>query len=221
MVRLRRLEILGAWLGVWTPPRGAEVPPVPWRAVAAGAAALVVALGVGAALLIPQLSEDRRERGERERRIAAERHAEQLATADREQAPRTGRGTPDPLGAPEARRTEARSALLAAAQAAIGTDAGRRTDRTIRGVDCEAFPRTLRRVVPVEELERPAGAYQCVAVTARFEQGDERREGIIGMPFRLVVRFKEGRYAWCRVVPLSDRDRLTHPLPAACRLRAS
>ena len=217
-MRLRRLEILGAWLGVWTPPRGADVPPVPWRAVAAGAAVLVVALGVAAAVLIPQVSNDRQERGERERRIAAERHAEQLATADREQRPRTGRGTPDPPGAPATRRVETRSALLASAQAAIGADAVRRTDRDIKGVDCEPFPRTLRRVVPVEQLARPAGAYQCVAITARFQQGDERREGIIGIPFRLVVRFKEGRYAWCRVVPLSDRDRLTHPLPAACRV---
>ncbi len=217
-MRLGRLEILGAWLGVWTPPRGAEVPPVPWRAVAAGAAVLVVGVGVAAAVLVPQVSGDRQERGERERRIAAERHAEQLATAGREQRPRTGRGTPDPLGAPAERRVETRSALLASAQAAIGADAGRRTDRDIRGVDCEAFPRTLRRVVPVEQLRRPAGAYQCVAVTARFDQGDERRDGIIGIPFRLVVRFTEGRYAWCRVVPLSDRDRLTHPLPAACRV---
>ena len=35
--RLGRLEVLGAWLGVWTPPRGAVVPPVPWRPIAAAA----------------------------------------------------------------------------------------------------------------------------------------------------------------------------------------
>ena len=57
--------------------------------------------------------------------------------------------------------------------------------------------------------------YQCVAVTSRFGEGDQR--GVIGIPFRLVADFAAGRYAFCRVVPLSDRDRLTHPLPRACR----
>jgi hypothetical protein len=41
---------------------------------------------------------------------------------------------------------------------------------------------------------------------------------VIGIPFRLVADFDRGRYAFCRVVPLSDRDRLAHPLPDACRL---
>jgi hypothetical protein len=43
------------------------------------------------------------------------------------------------------------------------------------------------------------------------------QEGVIGIPFRLVAEFTRGRYAFCRVVPLSDQDRLSHPLPDACR----
>lgn len=206
------METLGAWLGVWTPPREAEVPPVPWRRIAIGGAALLVVAGVAAALLVPRISDTKQDARERDRRAAAERRADLLATVDREQAPRTGRGPRD------RGRVRERAALLGAAEAAIATDARTRTDRRIRGVDCEAFPRTSPPVVPVEQLSQRAAAYQCVAVTARFEQGDERREGIIGIPFRLVVRFAEGRYAWCRVVPLGDRDRLTHQLPEACRL---
>jgi hypothetical protein len=38
--------VLGAWLGVWTPPREADVPPIPWRKVALGAAAVAVAAGL-------------------------------------------------------------------------------------------------------------------------------------------------------------------------------
>jgi len=49
-------------------------------------------------------------------------------------------------------------------------------------------------------------------VTARFDTG------AIGVPFRLVARFRHGRYAFCEIVPLGDRDRLSHPLPDACRL---
>ena len=57
--RLGRLEVLGAWLGVWTPPRGAVVPPVPWRPIAIGAALLAIGLLVAAALLVPGIVDDR------------------------------------------------------------------------------------------------------------------------------------------------------------------
>src|ERR671910_689845 len=94
--RLGRLEVLGAWLGVWTPPRGAEVPPVPWRPIAAAAALLAVALLAGAALLVPGILEDRERADERAREAAQQRHAQALADAEREQRRRTGRGSVDP-----------------------------------------------------------------------------------------------------------------------------
>jgi hypothetical protein len=218
-----RLEVLGAWLGLWTPPRGAVVPPVPVRKLILGGTLLVLLLGAAAAIALPELAEEREAARERERREAAARHAKFLATVDREQAPRRGRGRSDPGSqAPSAQRREARSALLAAAQDGIGADAGRRTRRDLRGVECDPFPRSLAGTDPVAELDRRAAAYDCVAVTARF--GGESvpgGEGIIGIPFRLVVRFDRGRFAWCRIIPLGDRDRLTHPLPEACRTPSS
>ena len=218
--RLGRLEVLGAWLGIWTPPRGAAVPPVPRRKLIAGGALLLALLGAAAAFALPRLAEDREAARERERRAAAERHARFLVTVDREQAPRRGRGTADPgAGAPPARRAEARRALMAAAETGIAQDARRRTRRDVRGVDCEPFPRSLTRIDPAAELRRRAAAYDCVAVTARFGgEGVPGGEGIIGIPFRLVVRFDGGALAWCRIVPLGDRDRISHPLPDACRL---
>jgi hypothetical protein len=109
--------------------------------------------------------------------------------------------------------------LLASAQSRIGVDAHARTGRRIRGVDCEPFPRRLDDADPGEDLSRPAAAYSCVAVTARFESGaSEAGKGIIGVPFRLVAHFARGSFTWCRIVPLGDRDRLAHPLPRACRL---
>lgn len=45
--RLSRWEIIGAWLHIWTPPRGVEVPPVPVRKLAVGAALLaLIAVGI-------------------------------------------------------------------------------------------------------------------------------------------------------------------------------
>jgi hypothetical protein len=214
--RLGRLEVLGAWLGVWTPPREAVVPPVPWRPIAAAAALLAVALLAGAALLVPGILDDRERAGDRAREAAQRRHAQALAAADREQRPRTGRGAVDPgAGAADARRLRARTALLGVAQEALRDDAAARGDGRIKGIDCEPFPRGSAPRPPVEDLAVERARYQCVAVTSRFGEGDQR--GVIGIPFRLVADFAAGRYAFCRVVPLSDRDRLTHPLPRACR----
>jgi hypothetical protein len=217
--RLRPFEVVGAWLGLWTPPRGAVVPPVPWRAIAAGAVALVAAV----AAVVVLVDGDDGARRERERRAEARRHAAFLATVDREQRPIRGRGRADPgAGAPAARRTAARNALLASAQSGLAADARRRTGERIDGVDCEPFPRTVGRTVPAADLSIAAAAYSCVAVTARFgRRSQPGGRGVIGIPFRLVVRFDRGRYAWCRIVPLGDRDRLAHPLPRACRLDRS
>jgi hypothetical protein len=107
----------------------------------------------------------------------------------------------------------ARQAVLTAASAGIARDASHRTPKKILGTECEPFPRTVGGTDPVRDLTRPAGAYDCVAVTARLPGG-----GVIGMNFRLIAHFDHGGYAWCRTIPLGDEDRLTHPLPDACRL---
>jgi len=214
--RLGRWETLGAWLGFWTPPREAVVPPVPWRKLAIGATLLVLVIGVAAAVALPRIADDRSAAREREQRAAAERHAAFLATVDREQRPRRGTGKADPgRGAPAARRREVRGALVGAAESGLAADAGRRTGREIEGVDCEPFPRGASTFVPADELSRAESAYACVAVTARLKGGDK---GVIGIPFRLVVDFGAGQFAWCRVIPLGDRDRLAHPLPDDCRV---
>jgi hypothetical protein len=216
--RLGRLEVLGAWLGVWTPPRGAVVPPVPWRALAIAAALVAIALLAASVLLVPGILDDRRRADERAREAAQRRHAQALVTADDEQRPHAGHGPADPgAGAPAVRRLRARTGLIAVAHDALQADAETRDAGTVHGLDCEPFPRGSAAGPPERDLGRRAAAYQCVAVTSRFGEGT-RQEGVIGIPFRLVADFARGRYAFCRVVPLSDRDRLTHPLPEACRL---
>ena len=214
--RLGRLEVLGAWLGVWTPPREAVVPPVPWRPIIVAVALLAAALLAGAALLVPAILDDRERAGDRAREAAQRRHAQALAAADREQHPRTGRGPADPgAGIGDTRRLRARTGLSGAAEEALRVDAAARGDGRVKGIDCEPFPRGSAPRPPVEDLSVERAQYQCVAVTSSFGEDDQR--GVIGIPFRLVADFAAGRYAFCRVVPLSDRDRLTHPLPRACR----
>jgi hypothetical protein len=219
--RLGRLEVLGAWLGVWTPPRGAVVPPVPWRPIAIAGTLVALALLAGAVLLVPGIVRNRDRADERARQAAQQRHARALLDADREMRPRTGTGTADPgEGSPATRRTRAREALLAEAHDALQADAAVRGAVKVEGLDCEPFPRGSAPRPPVGDLAVDRAVYQCVAVTSRFGEGTED-EGVIGIPFRLVADFAGGSYAFCRVVPLSDRDRLAHPLPDACRKKGA
>jgi hypothetical protein len=212
--RLGTFERLGAWLGLWTPPRGVVVPPPPWRAIGIGAALVLALAGTALAIAVPRISERREADRERQVRVEAERHARFLASVDREQAPRRGAAAAAP------RDVEARTALVAAAAAAIARDAERRSGEDIEGpAQCEPFPRTLAGPDPARDRSRRAAEYNCIAITARFG-GEEQAggRGVIGVQFRLVADFRTGRYAYCRIVPLGDRDRLSHPLPEACRL---
>ena len=196
------------------------VPPPPWRAIVSGAVVLLALLGGAAAFALPRIADDREADRERAARVESQKRAEFLAMVDREQRPRRGEGRADPGGgAGAARRMARRGALLAGAKAGIAEDAGQRRDEEILGTECQPFPRSTDATQPEDDLARPAAAYSCVAVTARFGAEDQAGgKGIIGVQFRLVVDFARGRYAWCRIVPLGDKDRLTKPLPSACRL---
>jgi hypothetical protein len=214
---LGRLELVGAWLRIWTPPRGAVIPPVPWRRLAGIAAALGAGLTLVAVLVGPDTMRDRAAARERERQGEVVRHAAFLTSVDRTQAPHHGRGQLDP--GPTARaatRTGRRAALVSAAGSAIHNDAASATDKPIRNVACEPFPSRLDAAAPVDDLTRSAAAYDCTAVTAAFGSSSTGR-GLIGIPFRLVVHFTQGTFAFCQIVPLDDGDRLSHPLPPACR----
>jgi hypothetical protein len=76
----------------------------------------------------------------------------------------------------------------------------------ISRVECEPFPRT---VGPTPKTRR--GRFQCVAVTSEFEGG------VIGYPYRTLVDFQTGRFAYCRIsgVPGPAREQLA-TTPKAC-----
>jgi hypothetical protein len=219
--RLGLFERWGAWLGLWTPPRGVAVPPPPWRAVGIGGAVLLVLLGVAALIAAPRVAGERDADRARTERAAAERRAAFLAFVEREQAPRRDGAEPDP-GAPTAaaRRVAVRSSLVAEAATAVARDARSRTDKAVeRAAACERSPRSPDHVEPARDLSMRAAAYNCTAVTSRFGSGGSAgARGIIGLPYRLVVDFRRGSFTWCRIVPLGDRDRLSIPLPDDCRL---
>ena len=100
--------------------------------------------------------------------------------------------------------------------AAIEGDArarGRRGELNgrIRRVVCEAFPRTLNGAGAERDLSRRRGRYSCLAVTAVFTGG------AIGHPYRALVNFETGRYAYCKSSgkPEPSREQLA-TTPRAC-----
>jgi hypothetical protein len=174
--------------------------------------ALIVLLGPGI-----DESKDRRAAAERERQ--AQLTAERVQRLRAEQQPRFRRR------APAGRDVAARSALVAALPATIQADARKRVaagalDGPIRSVECEPYPRSVDGRGAHLDPSQPTGRYSCIAVT-REVQPTERNEGaVIGHPYRVMVDFDSGRYAFCKVSgrpgEFSISAKIPAPVPDAC-----
>jgi hypothetical protein len=208
--KLTRLEVLGAWLGVWTPPRGAVLPPVPWPKVALGAAILAVVAVLVAVLGAPAIDEAKTESAATERRAEDERRAARRERQRREQRPRLGRLV-DP---------GARGRALVSVEAAIGRDARRRFNPRAAPATCDATPGA--------DATAPRVAYDCLssvrAIVGAADQ--EGARGELGIPYRAVLDFERGRYAFCRVTPIPGEQIVPDPrslveIPRPCRIPRS
>src|SRR5207244_3129423 len=74
---LTRWETVGAWLHIWTPPKGLEVPPVPWRKLALWGLVGAIVIGAAAAIAVPRIDKSKQQgAAERARQAAAADNAE-------------------------------------------------------------------------------------------------------------------------------------------------
>jgi hypothetical protein len=156
----------------------------------------------GTVALVPAMDRARDEHGAAEQRAREVLHDRRVRALAAEQRPHLGRSEARP-----------RPAALEDLAAAITADARRRVregalDGPIRRVDCEPFPRSLN---PERLLARRRVRLTCLAVTAEFERG------AIGHPYRALIDFATGRYAFCKISgrpdPTPDPDVTT---PRAC-----
>jgi hypothetical protein len=163
--------------------------------------AFVLALA-GTAALVPALDDTRDRRAAAERRAQDALHERRVGALRAEQRPRRGRVA-----------ATSRPAALGELAAAIAADARRRVragalEGTIRRAACEPFPRSLD---PARQLARRRVRLACLAVTAEFEGG------ALGHPYRALIDFATGRYAFCKVSgrpdPTPDPEVTT---PRAC-----
>ena len=221
--RLSRLEVLGAWLHLWTPHRDAVVPPVPWRRIGLWTAGAVVVLGLAAAIIVPKVDTAKREGAARDARELAALRATRRAEIEREQRPHTG-ALPTP-----SRSVAARERLFAKAQADVLADAraraaARQLQGPIRGISCIPYP--PGGTTPQHAESDPAvgaGAWSCTAVTDYIKKTDVNAAGMLGYPFRLKVDFKRFSYVWCKENPVAGEQAMPDPrsvvnLPPVCRV---
>lgn len=188
---LPELHLIPAWL---------------WRRASPLARAAFVALVLLAAgsaiVLVPDIQESKRETAQRE---AAERRAAQAERiralrAEQRVIRRRATAPPPPPDTVRAVRIAARERLLGEIEAGILTDArARRLSGRVRRVSCNPFPRTVNGVDPRQDLRRRSGRYQCLAVTSEIRPTATNSAGIIGHPYRVLIDFRSGRYAYCKI----------------------
>lgn len=225
-VRLSRLETVAAWLRLWTPPRNAVVPPIPWGRLALGGVLLAAVLAALAAFAIPRIDRSKERSAARERRLAAQHQAVERRRVIAEQRPVSGRA-PRPAGPlSPASELRARQALLRIVERRITADArsraaaGKLQGRALR-TDCAPAPSTVERLGAERVLSRRRDAYDCLAVTREIRPTKTNKAGALGYPFRAVVDFRRFRFAWCKTNPLPGEravpdPRRIPPLPRAC-----
>jgi type II secretory pathway pseudopilin PulG len=193
--RLTRWEILGAWLHVWTAPKGLEVPPVPWRKVLLYGLGAAAVIGVALALILPPLNDAKRKGEATRAREAAALLAAERARLRADQRVHALQVT-SAAGAP------VEKALVAALETAITADARARAKRgTIKGpvlgTACEAGGKALS-VFPQSRV------YKCFVKTTTGQPGQGGDVLGTGYPFVATVYTKAGRVAWCKENPKPD-----------------
>jgi hypothetical protein len=171
--------------------------------------AFVLAVG-GTVALLPTINESRQERAASDQQQRDALRAARIRELQAEQRPHPGRttSTARPGAAPRV-RLAARAAAMDDLSAAIVADARARVSAgTLAGpilhVDCEPFPRSVDAVDPARRLSQRRGRYSCIAVTSEFERTRESIGGALGHPYRAMIDFESGRYAFCKITGRTD-----------------
>jgi hypothetical protein len=188
-VRLTRWEILGAWLHIWTPARGADVPAVPWSKIAryGGLAAIFVAAAT--AIAVPRVDDGKRRGASERARDAARADAIERARLRVDQRVHTAKLVP-------------RADAVAALEAAVTADAKKRVRAgTLSGpvlaTRCERTSAAVSRF-PRSEV------FKCFVKTASGLPGEGGDVIGTGYPFVATIYAADGRLAWCKENPHAD-----------------
>jgi hypothetical protein len=218
-VRMGRAETLGAWLHVWTPPKGATVPPVPTRKLAIGGVVAALVLAALAAWLVPRIDRSKRATARAERGSLAALTALERKRLAADQQLHQGRIA----GSPVKPDLAGRARVIGELEHSITLDARQRVSAgTLKGpiltTSCRPYTRT-----PAASPTAP-DRYECTAVTTEIPRGVRNVAGQGGYPFWARVNFGARSYVWCKVNPLPSEQAIGSQLavvalPAQCDLQ--
>ena len=220
-----RWEILGAWLHVWTPPRGAQIPPIPWRRIGIWTAIGAAVLAIAAVIAVPRISAGKQASARRDATTLARERAAERRQIERAQTPHHGRAAKPAHGVTVGDRV----ALLDGAEAAVLADAKARVkagtlQSPVSDLTCVRAPQgTSLPPAPERDPAVAAAGYDCTAITGKIAAGEHNVAGALGYPFRLKVDFRRFSYVWCKQTPLPGEQvipdpRTVVPLPKICRV---
>lgn len=202
--RLKRWELVGAWTGLWTAPKGIEVPPVPVRRLALWALGICVGIGVLLALLIPPLEHGKKLGAERLAREHARAVAALAAQLRQDQRLHEATFVSAPVASLEAAITADGKARVAA-----HTLAG-----PVKSTRCGSSGASVS-VYPHSRV------YHCFLTSVDNIRGEGKDVLATGYPFLATIYFAKHRLAWCKLNPQPGEKMrgkgLAHvPLSPAC-----
>lgn len=162
-----------------------------------GAAAVVVGTVALAVVLVPKISQDKRDRTAEERRAAARGQAEQVRRIQAQQRSRSGAA---PRGG--------ESALRGALEAAILADVARR-------VRSGGLPNPARRVTCRVTGGTHGRGFDCTAVTSAIPKLEGQGGGVVGYPYIALGDPRDGRFSFCKISPGPGEGQYTRRQSAA------
>jgi hypothetical protein len=167
---------------------------------------LLAAAGLAAFVLFawPAIEDIKDERAAKEERRLAEARAARDAELRAEQKVMRDRARVAGLTGSAGEAVAARDVLLNRLEESVAADARQRVEegdleKPILHAECDPFPKTADRDDPADDPSARIGRYECVAVTAVIQGTENNVGGVIGYPFRALVHFRSGRYAWCKI----------------------
>jgi hypothetical protein len=194
-----------------------KIPPRGRRPAAFAAALLLAAAVVALVLSIPAITESKDDRAATEARTDQARREQRAAELQAQARVRDGSGTAARgLSGPEA--VAAHVALVDELNAAVLDDAHRRMStgeltQTVERVECERYPRAVGNRDPALDPSSRSARYACLAVTADAPRTDTQNPSSVGYPYRALVEFESGRYAFCRIAGKPGEGALSTELP--------
>jgi hypothetical protein len=195
--RANPLEILGAWLHIWVPPRDAYVPPIPWKKIGIACAAVLAITGIALAIMVPRIDDHKEQTAAANAEYKRKAVEKNRVRINKLQQARHGEAKSllPPAGALAADRAVAKQELLAHVQDDMFADA---KARAARG--------EMKMVSVPPKCEHTAGTptsgeigvFDCFMITSKIPMGKNNPSGALGYPFRAVLHYDTFTYDYCK-----------------------